>query len=51
MSIGEVEEKVSLIKERDYKGGTKTLTKTQASNTPKKKKKTLNHQKYMTRET
>ena len=40
------------IKERDYKGGTKTLSqKHKPQIHPKKKKKTLNHQKYMTRET
>ena len=40
MSMGELEEKVSLIKERDYKGGTKTLSqKHKPQIHPKKKKK------------
>ena len=47
-STGSVEEKVSLTKERDYKGGTKTLSQNQTPNTPKR---ALNHQKHVTRET
>ena len=39
MSMGELEEKVSLIKERDYKGDTKTLSqKHKPQIHPKKKK-------------
>ena len=45
-SIGRVEEKVSLIKERDYKGSTKTLSQ---NPNPKYTQRALNHQKHVTK--
>ena len=46
-STSGIEEKVSLTKGRDYKGGTKTLSQ---NPNPKYTKKALNHQKHVTRE-